>query len=284
MLYQLAGYSYWIAFCGFLMASAVYVMEVTRRKPMTFPVGRGLIIISWIALTASIGLSSVYHGGTLLSGSNVLVLLAWALMLVYLALGHWMKLRRYGVVIVPVAALLLFIAQILSPASGNFAPYPEAVTAQMDSAMIGYHVLLITFGNALLLIGSIAATLYLYQSSALRSKTPPAFLKSLPPLANIEKLWIRVITVGLPIYFAGQILGVTRAIVVDAQGWFLDIRIIVSGAILITFSLALFLYYRAKTDTVMIARIALVGAVLIIILMVLARTVPSGFHVFGVFN
>ncbi|MCL2402837.1 MAG: cytochrome c biogenesis protein CcsA [Coriobacteriia bacterium] len=284
MLYELATYAYWIAFCGLLMASAVYVLEITRRKPTTFPVGRILLIVSWVALTASIGLASVYHEGTLLSGSNALVLLAWAIVLAYCVFGIFMKLPRYGAIFVPMATLLLFIAQIVAPGRGNFAPYPEHITAQMDSAMIGYHVLLITFGNAFLLIGSLTALLYIYQSRALRSKTPPQFLKSLPSLANIERLWIRVLSIGLPIYFAGQILGVTRAIAVDAQSWFIDVRIVLSGAILITFSLALFLYYRAKTDNTMTAYITFAGAVMIIVLMVLARTLPTGFHIFGVFN
>jgi len=284
MIYELATYSYWIAFCGMLMASAVYMLEITRRKEFSWPAGRVVLGIAWVALTASIGLSSSYHGGTLFSGSNVLVLMAWAFVLVYFIFGTFMKLPRYGSVIVPVAALLLFIAQILAPESGNFAPYPEMITEQMDSVLINYHVLLIVFGNALFLVGSITAALYAYQARALRSKTPPTFLKSLPPLANIERLWIRVLSIGLPIYFAGQILGVTRAIMVDAQGWFVDIRIILSGAILIIFSLVLFLYYRAQTDSIMIARITLIGAALIIILMVLARTLPTGFHVFGVFN
>jgi len=195
-----------------------------------------------------------------------------------------MKLPRYGAIFVPVAAMLLFVAQIIAPVRGNFAPYPELISTQMDSAMIGYHVLLITFGNAFLLIGSLTALLYVYQSRALRSKTPPQFLKSLPPLANIERLWIRVLSVGLPIYFAGQVLGVTRAIAVDAQGWFLDVRIVLSGLILIVFSLVLFLYYRAKTDNVLTAWMTLLGAVLITVLMVLARTLPTGFHIFGVFN
>jgi len=284
MLYGLATYSYWIAFVGLLIASAIYVLELTRGKPTTLPYGRVASVMAWVSLTASIGLYSTYHGGTPLSGSNVLVLLAWALVLVYFVLGFLLKFTRYGTLFIPAATLLLFVAQVIAPARGQLVPYPELVTAQMDSAMIGYHVLLITFGNALLLVGSIAAVLYAYQSKALRSKNPPTFLKSIPPLANIEKLWIRVLSFGLPIYFAGQILGVTRAITVDAHAWFWDVRIIISGAILIVFSLALFLYYRAKTDTVLIAHISLLGAVLIIVLMVLARTLPVGFHIFGAFN
>lgn len=284
MLYELATYAYWAAFCGLLMASAVYVLEITRGKPASFPYGRILLLVSWITLTVSVGLSSIYHGGTLLSGSNVLVLLAWALVLAYFVFGCLMKLPRYGALFVPVAAILLFVAQIIAPARGNFAPYPELISAQMDSAMIGYHVALITFGNAFLLIGSLTALLYLYQSHTLSAKTPPRLLKAFPPLANIEKLWIRVLSIGLPVYLAGQVLGVTRAIAVDAQGWFIDVRIVLSGIILLVFSLVLFVYYRAKTDNITTARITLVGAVLIIVLMILARTLPTGFHIFGVFN
>jgi len=284
MLYQLATYSFWFAFVGLLVASAIYVLEITRGKPTNIPYGRIVSVTAWIFLTASIGMFSSYHSGTSLSGSNVLVLLAWALVLIYFILGFMFKFTRYGTLFVPAATLLLFAAQVLAPGRGDLTPYPELVTAQMDSAMIGYHVLLITFGNALLLVGSMAAVLYAYQAKALRSKRPPLWLKSLPSLANIEKLWIRVLTFGLPIYFSGQILGVTRAITVDAQGWFFDVRIVLSGAILIVYSVALFLYYRAKTDSLIIAHISLLGAALIVILMVLARILPVGFHIFGAFS
>ena len=283
-MYQIATILFWTSFCGLLMATVAYGLEVLKRKKAGKLIARVLLVASWISLTTSIGLLSVYHGGTQLTGPNTLVLLAWALVLVYFVLGHFLKFSRYGVGCTALAALLLFIAQIIRPAADSLAPYPETLSAQMDSALIGYHVLLITFANALLLVGSIAAALYLYQASALSRKQTNGLLKSLPPLANIEKLWVRVLSVGLPIYLAGQALGVTRAIVVDAQSWYLDIRIMISGAILLIFSVALFLYYRGQTDIVLIARIALVGAVLVIILMVLARTLPTGFHVFGVFG
>jgi len=283
-MYQAATFLFWTSFCGLLMASVVYAHEIIRRKQATKPVARVLSVISWIALTASIGLASAYHGGTQLTGPNTLVLLAWALILVYFILGFFLKFKRYGALHIPLAAALLFVAQIIRPAADSIAPYPEAFSAQMDSAMIGYHVLLITFANALFLVGSIAAALYTYQAQALSKKKTNALLKSLPPLANIEKLWVRVLSVGLPIYFAGQMLGVTRAIAVDAPSWYLDVRMMLSGAILIVFSAALYLYYRGKTDIVLIARIALVGAALVIVLMILARTLPVGFHVFGVFG
>ena len=152
----------------------------------------------------------------------------------------------------------------------------------MDSAMISFHVLLIVFANALLLIGSVTAALYLYQDWALRNHKNTSLSRALPPLANIKKLWTRVLSIGLPIYFAGQLLGVTRAIVVDAQGWYFDIRIVLSGAVLIVFTVALLLYYRGRTATVPIARLSIVGALLILVLMIVARVLPVGFHIFGV--
>ncbi|MCL2680398.1 MAG: cytochrome c biogenesis protein CcsA [Coriobacteriia bacterium] len=280
-MYQLATILFWISFCGLLMASVVYAIEIIRRQQATKPIARVISVISWISLTASIGLASVYHGGTPLTGPNTLVLLAWALVIVYFVFGFFLNFNRYGAVLVPVAATLLFVAQIMQPGVGNLAPYPDNFSAQLDLSMIGLHVFLITFANALLLVGSIAAALYLYQAHALSQKKTNALLKSLPPLANIEKLWVRVLSVGLPIYFAALALGVTHAITVDAQGW---LRIALAAAILVVFSTALCLYYRGKTDIVLIARLTLVGAALVVLLMVLARALPTGFQIFGAFG
>ena len=273
---------FWIAFCGLVMASVVYVQHIVKRSRASVPIARMLSALSWLLLTVSIYHSSRYHGGTPLTGPNQLVLLAWALVLAYFLLEYLLKFRRYGAVLIPVAAILLFVAQLIPSSRGNLAPYVETISAQMDSAMISFHVLLIVIANALLLIGCITAALYLYQDWALKNQKNTKVSRALPALANIKKLWVRVLSIGLPIYFAGQLLGVTRAIVVDAQGWYFDIRIILSGAVLIVFSVALFLYYRGRTATVTSARLAFVGALLIIMLMIAARVLPVGFHIFGV--
>jgi HemX protein len=273
--------TFWTAFVGFLMATVVYCYDILEKKDAAALVPRVLTAVAWLLLTASIGLNSVARHGTPLNGPNQLVLLAWALVLVYFLIEYILKFKKYGAALIPVAAVLMFVAQIMTTKGAGLAPVPTALTAQMNNAEVAFHVLLIIFGNAMLLIGCVASALYLYQDHALRTHSNSALSRALPALANIERLSARIISIALPIYFAGQILGITRAIVVDAHLWFADPRIILSGVILAIFAVYLVLYYRQHTSGITTAWIAVAGGIIVLILMVLARTVPVGFHVFG---
>jgi ABC-type uncharacterized transport system permease subunit len=272
---------FWLAFCGLLMATVVYAFEIIRHRRASVLAARVLTALAWLTLTASIGLNSLVHHGTPLNGPNQMVLIAWALVLVYFLFEYLLKFTRYGAAFIPLAAALMFTAQIIAPKSNSIVPTPTTVTAQMNSAQVSIHVLLIIFANALLLIACMAGVLYLYQDRALRRHSNSALARALPPLANIERLWLRVLSIGLPIYFAGQVLGVTRAIVVDAHLWYADIRIILSGAVLILFGLTLLFYIRGRTQVITLVRLSVAGGVLIAILMIIARSIPIGFHVFG---
>ena len=85
---------YWLAFCGLIMASVVYAMQITRRTKASVPYARMLSAISWLLLTVSIYFASRYHGGTPLTGPNQLVLLAWAVILLYFLFEYLLKFRR----------------------------------------------------------------------------------------------------------------------------------------------------------------------------------------------
>ena len=54
-----------------------------------------------------------------------------------------------------------------------------------------------------------------------------------------------------------------------------------SGVVLVTFGVYLWSVYRHGASTRTSSWIAIVGFVLVVILAIIARTVPVGFHVFG---
>lgn len=271
---------FWISYAGFVGASVVFGYQILRKRQLA-SLPQIITLVALIALSASIGLNSAAKGGTPLTGANQLVLAAWALAVLYFVVEYLLKFKQYGGLIIPVVVVLMTIAQIIG-GPRDIAPVPENLSRQMESIGIGFHVALIVFANMLFLIGAIASACYLYQNRQLKAHATGLLSRRLPSLANLERLASRSITIALPVYFAGQFLGIIRAINVDAAGWWADPRVMLSGVILLVFIVFMVLYLRNKVSGVTTSRIAVVGGILVIVLMVLARTVPAGFHVFGV--
>ena len=91
----------------------------------------------------------------------------------------------------------------------------------------------------------------------------------------------RSIALAFPVYTAGLLLGVLRAVEQDVSGWWQDPRVMMAGIVWATFGAYLWLTYRHEVSGKTSAWIAIVGFVLVVILAILARTLPVGFHVFG---
>ena len=286
MLETAALHSFWLSFVGLLAASVLFARQMVARERAASSAASvaGQIIagLAWVILTISIAFNSIVHHRTPLTGANTLVLIAWALVLVYFAIEYLFRFKLYGSVLISISAILLFIAQVVSAVGGaSEAVAPAHVSAQVDSTVVTFHVLLIIFGSVLLLIGAVASALYLYRDRGLRLHKTNVLSRRLPALANLERLALRLVTVALPIYFAAQILGVTRAIAERIARWYFDPRIMMSGVVLGVFIVYGVLSHRQKTSGVVTAWIAVAGGLCIIALMVFARTLPVGFHVFG---
>jgi ABC-type transport system involved in cytochrome c biogenesis permease subunit len=86
---------------------------------------------------------------------------------------------------------------------------------------------------------------------------------------------------AFPVYSAGLLLGVLRAIETDVQGWWLDPRVMLAGLVWLAFGAYQFMRWRKGWAGRSAAYLSLVGFVLVAVLAVVARTVPAGFHVFG---
>jgi HemX protein len=275
-------HSFWLSFVCLLAASVLLVRQMLMRKSSGNVVTQIITICAWLTLTMSIGFNSVVHGRTPFTGGNTLVLIAWLLILVYFGIEYLLRFKRYGAILIPVAAVLLFIAQVANSAGSKSIAPGGAIDPQIAANIITFHVLLIMIANALLLIAMVAAVLYLYRDRSLRKHNTLVLSKRLPSLANLERLSSNLITVALPLYFAAQILGITRAIATDVVAWYFDPRIMLSGVILIIFIVYSLLYYRQRTSGITTAWIAVIGGFFVIALMIIARTLPVGFHIFGV--
>jgi ABC-type transport system involved in cytochrome c biogenesis permease subunit len=116
----------------------------------------------------------------------------------------------------------------------------------------------------------------------LKTHKTNVFFRRLPSLKQTQTLARRAIVFAFPAYSAGMVLGVIRAIETDVQGWWADPRIMLSGLVWVTYGLYLFLVYRHGASARTTSWVAVVGLVLVAVLAIAARTLPAGFHVFGV--
>jgi ABC-type transport system involved in cytochrome c biogenesis permease subunit len=269
---------FWFAFAMYVAATVLYAYQfILRRQKVAwwarFATGAGFIM-----QTMSIGANSIANDGTPLDGSNQLVLASWALVLLFFVMEHIMRIRAYGAFLVPVAVALMAAAQLFGGGGrGSLAPQPEILSGWG----VAFHVALVVFANAGFAVGAISSMLYLYQSSQLKRHRSNRVSRRLPSLATLQSVSRRAIMLAFPVYSAGLALGVVRAIQVDVGGWYFDARIMMSGIVLFTFGLYLSVVYRSDVSTRSAAWIAVAGFVFVSALAVVARTLPVGFHVFG---
>jgi ABC-type transport system involved in cytochrome c biogenesis permease subunit len=271
----------WLAMALLAGATVLYAYFFLSKKPSyswyaTFLTGAGFLF-----LTASIGLHSSSAEGSRLIGPYSLVLAAWAIVLTYFVVEHLVKLKVYGTVLVPIALLLLVVAQ-LAGAGTSGVKAPVAELALIDNWRVGVHVFLIVFANAGFAIGGAASAAYLVLEHQLKRRSTSTLFKRLPSLAQTDLVARRAIAWAFPVYTAGLLLGIVRAIETDVNGWWADPRVMLAGVVWAIFGGYLYMHFGRQVSGRTTAWIAIVGLAFVIALAIVARSVPVGFHVFGV--
>lgn len=268
---------FWFAFALYVGATVLYAYQFVLRRQKTawwarFATGAGFIL-----QTLSIGAGSVAHGGTIYTGSNQLILASWALVLMYFAMEHLLRIRAYGAFLIPVAVVVMTMAQLRGGTTVSFQQQSELV----KGFAVAFHVAMIVFANAGFTVGAVTAMLYLFQESQLKRHRTSIIGRRLPSLASLQNVSRRAIALSLPIYTAGLTMGVIQAILKAPVGWYFDPRIMLAGLVFLTFSVYMALIYRHDVSSRATAWVAIVGFVFVIVTAIVARTLPVGFHVFG---
>ncbi len=279
---QLSIVLYWFTVALYVSATVLYAYQFILRRQSVGWWARFLTGAGFICQTLSIGANSMANNGTPLTGTNQLVLASWALVLLYFVMEHVIRIKAYGAFLVPVALVMLFAAAVAGGSdAGSIALAPEQ-RALLSGWEIAFHVALIVFANAGFAVGAVASGLYLYQNEQLRRHKSNRVSRRLPSLANLQMVARRSISLAFPVYTAGLLLGMMRALQVDLSGWWADPRIMMAGIVWLTFGIYLLVVYRHNVSSRTAAIISLVGFLFVVVLAILARTLPVGFHIFGV--
>ena len=277
---QASAVLFWFALALYIGATVLYAYQFVLRRSKVGWWARFLTGAGFICQTASIGVHSVATHGTQLTGANQLTLASWALVLLYFVMEHLIRIKVYGTFLVPVAVIFMAAAQIVGGLGGQ-AHLTAVQLGQLDDWRVAFHVALIVFANAGFAFGAVASALYLYQEAQLKSRKSSVITRRLPSLSTLQTMARRAIAFSFPIYTAGLLLGIIRAIEVHVSAWWFDPRIMMSGVVLATFGVYLTLVYRREATSRTTSRVAIVGFAFVVILAIIARTVTGGFHVFG---
>jgi HemX protein len=277
---QISAVLFWFAMALYIGATVLYAYQFVLRRSNVGWWARFLTGAGFICQTLSIGAHSMATHGTQLTGANQLMLASWALVLLYFVMEHVIKIKIYGTFLIPVAVLFMAAAQIVGGISSG-AVITESEAMLLNNWRVGFHVALIVFGNAGFAFGAVSAGLYLWQEGQLKAHKSNAVTRRLPSLATLQLIARRAISFAFPVYTAGLLLGILRAIDANVEAWWFDARIMMSGVVWLTFGIYLWMVYRHEASTRTTSWVAVVGFVFVVILAIIARTIPVGFHVFG---
>jgi ABC-type transport system involved in cytochrome c biogenesis permease subunit len=271
---------FWFALALYIAATVLYAYQFVLKRSKVGWWARFFTGAGFICQTLAIGARSQAVGTTEFTGANQLMLASWALVLLYFVMEHIIKIKIYGTFLIPVAAVMMMMARVVYRLAPPSALDPAQLT-QLDSWRVAFHVALIVFANAGFAFGAVSAMIYLWQEAQLKKHRSTIVTRRLPSLATLQSVARRSISFAFPVYTAGLLLGILRAIEESVPAWWFDPRIMFSGVVWLIFGIYLLLVYRHDVSPRTSSWLAILGFVLVVILAVIARTVPMGFHVFG---
>lgn len=127
------------------------------------------------------------ENGLILGFSNAVSLLAGTIVLVLLLVAAFRPVENLGIVILPLAAVGIVIAQ-WAPDAGR--------RVSLSEPGLELHIILSVVAYALLTIAAMQAVLLAIQESHLRRRRPGGLIRQLPPMQTMEQLLFQMLSLG----------------------------------------------------------------------------------------
>jgi ABC-type uncharacterized transport system permease subunit len=195
---------------GFYAVGLLYAFAVVRKH--TEALTRGFILpcvgLGMIFHLVSLVEAAVLEHATLASVHYAESVLAFFLMVLFMAIRVKYKTTSPGIFVFPIVFLLTFASAI--------GQRPPAFTNPVvRSGWIGVHISLIFAGYAALILSFAASLLYIVQSRNLKSKlknpTAGGFFSRLPSLEVIDDIGYKSLILGFPFMTLGLVMGAVIA-------------------------------------------------------------------------
>lgn len=198
----------WPALLGYGEAAVALVGEV-RHPGLAGRLASWGVRIGWLAHTALlVSQFASSDGFAWTSFGAALNLLAWLVVGAYLVWGCSPRFRLAGLVLMPVAALVLAIAYA-ADGVGNAATHPDVLLAA--------HVVLVLTALAAFTLAAALATTFLWHERRLKRHSPGLLRVPVPPLAWLERVSARSVLAGVAALSLGVAAGVA-SLIADGGG------------------------------------------------------------------
>ncbi|MFA4966188.1 MAG: cytochrome c biogenesis protein CcsA [Thermoleophilia bacterium] len=266
---------FWIAFLLYGGAFALFIYYLLTRRPAMNSLGLALVAAGLACHTAAVLLRGLDAGRVPAVGAyESLSLAAWSIVVVYLVLELFTRIKAIGLYVMPVVLVLLTLALVGYKA-------PAGLMPALRSDIVVLHVIVMFSAIGCLYVAGGAAIIYLIEEALLRRRRAGGVLGRLPSLGALEKLVYHATLLGLPFLTMGMLAGVIRAEAFVVPHWWVDPMVLLSLGAWAVYVVLLWGRIRADWVGSRIAWLAVTGLVVLFVIRFAAVPYLSGFHTYG---
>jgi ABC-type transport system involved in cytochrome c biogenesis permease subunit len=265
----------WLAYVLYAAAFAVFVVAFFTQRPGLNRLGLIVVAVGLVFQTAALISRGVSAGHFPFVGAyESLMLVSWAIVLVWHVLESFTKIKAVGLYVMPVVLVLLTLALVDYQA-------PRALVPALKSDVVILHVAVMLVAIGCLYVSGGAALIYLVEEALLRRRRPGGVLGRLPSLATLDRLIYHATLLGLPFLTMGIAAGVIRAETFSVPRWWIDPMVLLSAAAWAVYLVLLAGRVRGGWDGHRVSWLAVAGLVLLLVIRFVAVPYLSGFHNYG---
>jgi ABC-type transport system involved in cytochrome c biogenesis permease subunit len=265
----------WVAYLLYAASFAVFLIGFFTQRPWTNRVGLVVAACGLVAQTLGLVLRGVAAGHFPFVGLyESLVLVSWAIVLVWHVLESFTKVKAVGLYVMPVVLVLLTIALI------SYDP-PRGMTPALRSDIVVVHVGVMLVAIGCLYVAGGAAIIYLIEEALLHRRKTDGVLGRLPALATLDRLIYHATALGVPFLTMGMAAGVIRAETFRVPGWLTDPMVLLSVAAWAVYVALIAGRVRGDWSGRAVSWLAVAGLVLLLVIRFAAVPYLSGFHTYG---
>jgi ABC-type uncharacterized transport system permease subunit len=180
-----------LAIIGYLICTGLITMCIGRvikgEGRGDLRLLRGLWLGSWLLHAATLYTLVITPDGLDLGFYHALSTVTWLMVLLLLLASFRRPLENLGVVLLPLAALSVFLEIVLP--GGSFRPGTTELGLE-------FHIFIALLSYSILSLAALQAAVLAVQNQNLHEHRPGGFIRALPPLQHMESLLFQMIGLG----------------------------------------------------------------------------------------
>jgi len=254
-----------------VLPAALY--ERPRWRHLAVPAATAGVFFHFVSLAETLYAA---HRALPVDTHETLSLLGLLLAASFLLLATAYHTVAFGIVLLPVAALLA-IVPAFHPGQESLA-YALPFAGQVRAGWLLLHIALLLAAYAALFLSLVASLLYLIQERRLKQKRAERPHGRLPPLETLDQIALNALRFGLPCMTAGLLIGSVLALQTTGPAFFADPKVLLSLALWVAYVLMIFI--RRHSGLRGRRAVYLSGFVFVVVLAVWAANSLSAVHRF----